>query len=356
MPGHTKLAEGTVVGGDFKVIEPLGVGGMGTVYAAEQLSTGRRRALKVMHGQLLDDEKQRQRFVQEAIVGSSIDSAHVVDVIGAGIEDDGTAWIAMELLDGHDLSELVAKRGPLPRDELWELLEQICHALGAAHEAEIVHRDIKPENICVTMPRQARGRPLAKVLDFGIAKIATRVRTGSTTAIGSPAWMAPEQANPEVAISPATDVWALGVLTFWLLTGRSYWKSVKADQGSIHALMKEILFDPLPRASKRAAELGVADRLPDGFDEWFERCVHREPRARFANAHELLRGLQPLLGGEGPASTERGPDSADDAHRAEPPEPMSTRTFVASGELGTDDVPVSQPSPEPVPSDEEVPP
>ncbi len=339
MPPAAKLAAGTVVGRDFRIVSPIGTGGMGTVYVAEQLSTGRQRALKVMHEQWLDDDKQRERFVREAKVSAQVDSAHVVDVVAAGTEDDGTAWIAMELLQGEDLATFLPRNGPLSPGELLEMFEQLCHALAAAHAVNLVHRDIKPENVFITRPREARARPLVKVLDFGIAKLVAKVRTGSTTAIGSPAWMSPEQADPKVAITPSTDVWALGLLAFWLLTGRSYWTAASGTEFSIHAMMKEILFDARPLASSRAAELGVADRLPPGFDGWFDRCVHREPRARFVDAGVSFDALRQLLGEDAGAGEPAEPSASGDESSDVATMPMSTRAFLRSSQdVAADDL------------------
>ncbi|MBW2456822.1 MAG: serine/threonine protein kinase [Deltaproteobacteria bacterium] len=335
-----KLAADTVVGGDFRIVAPIGTGGMGTVYEAEQLSTGRKRAVKVLHDQWADDDKQRERFVRESKVGAQVDSGHVVDVIAAGTEDDGTAWIAMELLEGEDLASFLAARGPVSPAELLEMFEQICHALAAAHAVKLVHRDIKPENIFITRPKEARARPLVKVLDFGIAKLVAQGRTGSTTAIGSPAWMSPEQADPKVAITPGTDVWALGLLAFWLLTGRSYWRAATEAELSIHALMKEILFDARPLASTRAEELDAADRLPVGFDDWFDHCVHREPRARFTDAGALLEALRELVDGDdvqGVQGAPAEPSQSSSAGAEVDSVPMSTRAFLQSSQIGPSD-------------------
>ncbi len=335
VPTVAKLVANTVVGGDSRIVAPIGTGGMGTVYEAEQISTGRRRAVKVMHDQWAEDDKQRERFVRESKVGAQVDSGHVVDGIAAG-----TAWIAMELLEGEDLASFLVAHGPLSPAELLELFEQICHALAAAHAVKLVHRDIKPENLFVTLPKEARARPLVKVLDFGIAKLVAQGRTGSTTAIGSPAWMSPEQADPKVAITPGTDVWALGLLAFWMLTGRSYWRAATADELSIHALMKEILFDARPLASTRAKELDAADVLPAGFDEWFDRCVHREPRARFADAGVLLEALRQLVDGDelqGLQGAPAEPSQPSSAGAEVDSVPMSTRAFLQSSQLDSAD-------------------
>jgi len=295
-----QLSSGTVVGGDFRILRPLSAGGMGALYVAKQLSTGKQRALKVMHRDLVRDPKSRERFVQEARVGSLIASDHVVEIIAAGVEEDsGVPWLAMELLQGQDLADYIADHGCLSLGELWDVLRQMCHALAAAHQAGVVHRDIKPENVFVAQSRSATAPSFIKILDFGISKIAAQAALTATVNVGSPAWMAPEQADARESITPATDVWALGLMTFWLLTGQSYWRSTDDRKASVFALMREVLFDPLVPASERAEQYECQDRLPAGFDEWFARCVARDPAERFDDAAQLLSTFERLVAAAG---------------------------------------------------------
>jgi serine/threonine-protein kinase len=198
MAALARLDVGTVFARDFRVIRPLSEGGMGAVYVVEQLSTAQERALKVMLPQLVADAKARERFLQEARIGGQIKGDHVVQVVGAGIDQaTQTPWLAMELLDGEDLAATMRRRGALPANEVLEIIEQLCDALGQAHALGIVHRDLKPENLFVQVSRR-RGVPFTiKVLDFGIAKLVQENKTAATVtaAIGSPFWMAPEQAQ-----------------------------------------------------------------------------------------------------------------------------------------------------------------
>ena len=180
------------------------------------------------------------------------------------------------------------------------LFRQLCHALGAAHAAGVVHRDLKPENVFLAKARTLEAPTLVKVLDFGIAKLLSSSPTANTALVGTPAWMAPEQTDPRASITPATDVWALGLLAFWMLTARTFWLSANDAESSLQVIMRECLVEPIPSASQRAAELGVWALLPPRFDAWFARCVDREPRARFASVVELLRELELTLGATGP--------------------------------------------------------
>ena len=291
------LPAGTVIGGDFTVVRPLDEGGMGLVYRVDQKSTGKQRALKVMHREIVADPRLQKRFEQEARVGAHIPSEHVVEVIAAGVDSPtGLPFLVMELLEGEDLRHRIDHGGPMSADEVRAIFEQLCHAMAAAHEGGVVHRDLKPENVFLARSRRAgAGRLTVKVLDFGIAKLAAESGTRSTkAAVGSPLWMAPEQTAPG-PVTPAADVWALGLLAYEMLAGRPFWRAANETGGTTAQLLREIVLDPIPAATSRAAELGLATRLPAGFDAWFARCVAREPGDRFADAGLAWRAMQRML-------------------------------------------------------------
>ena len=275
-----------VYGADFRIVRRLGAGGMGKVFVAEQMSTGKRRALKLMAPELVCDPKMRAHFALEAHAASIVDSDHVVDVIAAGVEPStGEPWLAMELLDGEDLAQLVERHGPRPVAEAAEIVAQLCHGLGAAHAHGLVHRDLKPDNVFVAEARRTGVPFTVKVLDFGIASLcAGGASIRASRSIGTPLWMAPEQATLDAPITAATDVWALGLVVYWLFTGKTYWRSGNDDRASMSTLLTEVLFSPLVPASARAVEQGAADALPAGFDAWFAACVARDPKMRFADA------------------------------------------------------------------------
>ncbi|MBK7398117.1 MAG: SUMF1/EgtB/PvdO family nonheme iron enzyme [Myxococcales bacterium] len=303
------LEKGSTFAEDYRVIGPLAEGGMGAVYEVVQVHTGAGRALKIMHSQLAGDEKARQRFVQEAKVSALIESDHVVQVTGAGVEPrTGTPWLAMELLKGETMASFVGRRGGLAAWEVREVFSQLCHALSAAHKVGVIHRDLKPENIFLAVARREGVAFTVKVLDFGIAKLVAEVATQQqTAAIGTPLWMAPEQTETGAPINAGTDVWSLGLVVFFAFTGKFYWKVANAEVLSAAALLREVVLEALPAASDRAREIGRAERLPAGFDQWFARCVVREPERRFASVREAREALDGILAVAGTSPVELGP-------------------------------------------------
>ncbi|MDO9020808.1 MAG: protein kinase [Deltaproteobacteria bacterium] len=293
-----QLAPGAIFGRDFRVVQRIAAGGMGTVYEAVQLSTGKKRALKIMHAQYEGDDRTRLRFIQEAQATAAVESDHIVEMVAAGVEEESnTPWIAMELLQGRDMKAALAERGTFTRAEVAEMFRQLCHGLGGAHREGLVHRDLKPENIFLADPRR-EGIPFTvKLLDFGLAKLVQESSTqgSATQAVGSPRWMAPEQAGLSGQIAPETDVWALGLIAFNLLTGKVYWRIANSPSSTIMQQLTEVLMQPLDPASVRAAEYGVGHLLPARFDSWFARCVVRDASQRFHDANEALAELLPIL-------------------------------------------------------------
>ena len=326
MTSAALLPPGSVVGGEFTIVRPLDEGGMGAVYVVEQRSTGKPRALKVMHREIVADAVLQRRFEQEARVGARIASEHVVEVLAAGVDaTTGLPYLVMELLEGEDLRHRLDRAGPLPPDQVRLVFEQLCHAMGAAHAAGVVHRDIKPENVFLARSRRATGGSFTvKVLDFGIAKLLADAGTRTTRgAVGSPMWMAPEQTAPG-PVMPAADVWALGLLAYEMLTGRPFWRAANDEGGTTAQLLREVVLDPIPSAGDRAAEQGTAARLPAGFDAWFERCVAREPAARFADAALAWRAMARMLeAADALAETSVDPSGRGSSRPAAPPAPAA---------------------------------
>jgi phosphate transport system substrate-binding protein len=290
------LAAGTLIGGAYRVVRPVAEGGMGAIYEVEQIATGARRALKVMHGHFALDPAFRARFAREARVTASIPSDHVALVLDAGQDAaTGALFIVMELLSGTTLSHELRRGGPFPWAAALTVLGQIAHALGAAHALGIVHRDLKPANVFLCRSRHASLPFTVKLLDFGIAKAVAGESEATAAVLGTPVWMAPEQTSLSEGIGPRADVWSFGLLAFLVLTGRHYFASGNAKAVATTTALREVVLEPLVPASTRARELGKSESLPPGFDAWFERCVNRDPSNRFADARVAFDALTPLL-------------------------------------------------------------
>ncbi len=269
---------------------------MGAVYRAET-PEGQVVALKIVNLAASSDSRAERRFAREVESSSRIQSPYVARTLESGrLADSGLAWVALEFAEGVGLDELVRSRGGLSAPGARALLEPVFGALGAAHREGIVHRDLKPENVRVQADGDAQGLKVSsvKVLDFGIAKDVTAgPLSGTTPGLGTPLWTAPEQAREDYVPVSSSDVWALGLLTFFVLTGASYWRNAD-ERASMADLAIELLKSDIDGASARASELGLA-ALPSGFDAWFARAVDREPARRFADAAAAWAALEPLL-------------------------------------------------------------
>jgi serine/threonine-protein kinase len=208
--------------GEYEIVGRIGEGGMGEVFEGRHPIIGKRVAIKTLLPHFSHDEALTQRFVAEARAVNAIRHRGIVDMFGFGKLDDGTQYIIMELLEGIGLDALIAEHAPMPAPEVVEWVDQIVDALGAAHAAGVIHRDIKPSNIFLV--DTGHGPPYVKLLDFGIAKTdAVRGRqtpqTQASMILGTPDYMAPEQARGEPVGAP-TDFYALGCVTYHMLTGQ----------------------------------------------------------------------------------------------------------------------------------------
>ena len=292
--GLPEVPFGTVVGNDYMIVRPLRRGTMGALYVAEQLSTAMPRALKLLRREYVSDETLFKRFEREAQMAARIPSEHVTQIIASGVDEKlQIPWIAMELLEGQNLSDHVDEVGPISKLITQQIFEQLCHAISAAHGLGIVHRDLKPANIFLSDARRVGAQKMVKVLDFGVARIISETLTLTGGPLGTPNWMSPEQFAGEKATT-AADVWALGLIAFYMLTGKLFWRACLAHGDHI-AVMREVRDDPVPIASMRALELGVDYLIPRGFNEWFAQCVARSPDERFTKANAAYAALAQVL-------------------------------------------------------------
>jgi len=203
------LAQGSTVGG-YLIEEELGTGGMGAVYAARHRFLGRRAAVKILHDDLDAVPALRDRLLQEARIASDLEHPNIVDILDAGVHE-GRPYLAMELLEGESLADRL-DRGRLSPFEAIALLRQICSALAAAQTRGVIHRDLKPDNIFLV---QQNRRTVVKVLDWGVARSSRLARgiTGEGALVGTPEYMAPEQASGG-QVGAATDVYSLGAMAW----------------------------------------------------------------------------------------------------------------------------------------------
>ncbi|MDI1448676.1 serine/threonine-protein kinase [Polyangium sp. 6x1] len=280
----------------YRVVRTIRTGGMGAVYEATDERTAGRRALKIIHPNLLAEHADfRARFDREARILGELESDHIVRVIDAGVDGpSGLPFLVMELLRGRDLGMVVAERGALPPGEVRTYLAQAAFALDKTHAAGIVHRDIKPDNLFLT--HRDDGSPCIKLLDFGIAKADGHLGIGmqTKTILGSPYFMAPEQIFMDQPIGPAVDVYALGHTAFMLLAGGPYWAEEFEKAPSIITLAR-CLDSPLPEATTARARRRHGVELPAAVDAWFSRCVARNPDDRFPSASAALIALSEAL-------------------------------------------------------------
>jgi serine/threonine protein kinase len=259
----------TTVAGRYEVVRVLGRGGMGVVYEAIHAWTGRRVALKVLRAEFAGDDAALQRFQREARAGVQSAHPHIVEVLDMGQDADaGTLYLAQELLEGEDLAARLSRLGRLSLREAAEALIPAMNALEAAHLAGVVHRDVKPANLFLA--RAARGGEVTKVIDFGVASVADSAAVTRTGApLGTPQYMAPEQARGERDLDARADVWAMGAVWFECLTGRR-----PIDGANYHEVLSRLLLSPCVRFE-------VDDPVSEGLRAPIERALTADRAARF---------------------------------------------------------------------------
>ncbi len=273
------LASGIVIAERYRLERKLGAGGMGSVWLATDQSLSSTCAIKLVDPEKAGNEEVRVRFQREARAAAQIRSANVVDVFDHGLWLD-MPFIVMEHLEGEDLGARLDRKGRLDLRETYDIVSQVSRALVRAHAMGIVHRDLKPENIFLV---PGDDHEVAKVLDFGIAKLDQyslrdkATKTGSF--MGTPYYMSPEQARGK-NIDWRSDLWALGVIVFQCLTGKPPFESE-----ALGDLMGMILYDAIPKITERDPS------LPPQLETFWQRAINRDRELRFQSAKELSDAL-----------------------------------------------------------------
>src|SRR5262245_62055889 len=289
---------GKLLDGKYRLDSYLSRGGMGAVYKATHVMLDKTVVVKLIKPELVTSAEVVRRFQREARAASNLNHPNIVAVYDLGQTDDGTLYIAMEYINGPSLKDVIRKTGSLPVPRIKSILGQVAGALALAHGHNIIHRDLKPHN--VMLAKGPNGEEIAKLLDFGIAKTFDESATQLTQtgfAIGTPQYMAPEQAAGK-EVTAQSDLYSLGVMLYEMLVGE-----VPFDAPTTAAiLIKQLTEDPLP-PSRRRPEARVSPTL----EAVVMRCLDKEPRRRYETADDFAAAL---LGAAQPGAEQRQSEAA----------------------------------------------
>ncbi|HYJ10086.1 MAG TPA: serine/threonine-protein kinase, partial [Polyangiaceae bacterium] len=292
-----EVNEGDVLSGKYRIERVLGQGGMGIVVAATHLQLDQRVAIKFLLPSAIGHAETVARFSREARAAVRIRSEHVARVIDVGNLETGAPYMVMEYLEGSDLARRVSEQGPLSIAEASTLLLQACEALAEAHSLGIVHRDLKPANLFLTHHRD--GSVCLKVLDFGISKLTVSGdpgfdMTNTAAVMGSPYYMSPEQMRSTRNVDVRTDIWALGVILYEIVSGR-----VPFEAETMPQLCGMVLQEPPPPLQRFRAN------TPDRFEAVILRCLEKDPQRRYQNVGEFAVALGEFAPPDAQRSVER---------------------------------------------------
>lgn len=284
---------GSILLGKYRVERLLGRGGMGFVVAVRHETLGELFAIKMMLPEVLVYDDARERFIREARALARLKGEHVARVHDVGMFEDGTPYMVMEHLIGEDLNVILDKRGVLPLDEAALYVHQACEAVAEAHGLGIAHRDLKPANMFLT--RTSTGAPCVKVLDFGISKDVSADKVGPALtktgmALGTPIYMAPEQLANTKRTDLRSDVWALGIILYELVTGKPPFYAEAVTE-----LIAQVLTNtPTPPSQMRS-------EIPAAFDAVVLRCLEKKADQRFATVRAFMTALRPFMASATPS-------------------------------------------------------
>jgi eukaryotic-like serine/threonine-protein kinase len=316
--------------GNYRATQLIGEGGMGVVYLAEHPTIGRRAAVKILRPGLTDNPEIAKRFFNEARAANAIRHPGIVEVFDSGTLPTGVSYIVMELLEGESLAARLRRVGRLTAGDARNFAAQIASALAAAHTAGIVHRDLKPDNLFLVPDARDISVETVKVLDFGIAKLgmdasgtsSVRTRTGSV--MGTPAYMSPEQCRGTKEVDARTDIYALGVILFEMVCGRTPFVSEGfGEMVHLHISAEP----PVPRS--------IEPSVPPDLERVILRCLVKEPNGRLPTMVELQ---EVLIGRPTPASRSTAPTREPVALPSQASAAPTTFTQAAHAAIGTDAV------------------
>jgi eukaryotic-like serine/threonine-protein kinase len=275
-----------ILSGRYEIGDRLGSGGMSSVHMATDLILERTVAVKILAEHLSDDERFVERFRREALAVAKLIHPNIVQVYDTGI-DDGRHYIVMEYVQGRSGAQILQRQGPLDGDTTAEIGAQACAGLDYAHRRGIIHRDVKPGNLMIVGGPVGGGEMTVKLTDFGIARAVEQTRiTQVGSVVGTAAYLSPEQVRGEEA-TPATDVYALGVVLYQFLTGRLPYEGSTLAELAVRQQNES----PLPPSAYN-------DEVPEALGAAVLRALEGDPNRRYASASELAGGLQLGLQGE----------------------------------------------------------
>ena len=278
---------GQVLGKRYQLVRLLGQGGMGSVYEAVHCELDKKVAVKMLLPQIAENAEAYERFRREARAASSLRHPNILEVTDFDHTDDGAPYMVMEFMEGEDLNAMLTREGSLSLEQTLDIFTDVLDAVEAAHQGGIVHRDLKPENIFLS--RYGARKPVPKILDFGISKIldATSALTRDQAMIGTPNYMAPEQATGKTGKADArTDVFAMGAILYRVLTGQEAFGRGKA----LSIVYRVVNEEPAPLCEARPG-------LPASVEMVVTRAMAKSPDARYPSAAALSAALQRAAGG-----------------------------------------------------------
>jgi serine/threonine-protein kinase len=332
------LPVGTILGEHYRVTRLIGVGGMGAIYEASHMGAGKRVAVKLMSKELAAHPEALARFRREVKVTTELAHPNIVDVFDFGETPTGEPFLVMEFLDGEDLGHRLEREGRVTLETAAQIVKQVASALSVAHAEGVVHRDLKPDNVFLLRVADgaavADGGVFAKVVDFGISKVLKAATTQLTVAravVGTPEFMAPEQASGRIDwIDHRTDQWALAVLSWHMLSGRlPFWKP------EVNLILNQVILeDPTP------LHPDLAPLIPREVDKVLRRALSKKREDRFPTINAFARAFEAAATGAPARSSSQRAETVQQPERSQRPQrpraPVKSRggLWLSVGVLG----------------------